>query len=113
MNNSNCTCHERDSSYTCDVCKAQGFYGHMESPPLTTRDDATRPSRELTISADYDGKRNGFRVEVPERGGNYHHFISRIEFSARSMAEGILKGLYGSDCIREHQKILSKELDKP
>ena len=26
-----CTCHERDSSYTCDYCKRQGFFGHMES----------------------------------------------------------------------------------
>jgi len=26
-----CTCHERDSSYTCDVCKAEGYYGHMET----------------------------------------------------------------------------------
>ena len=25
-----CTCHERDSSFTCDVCKAEGTYGHME-----------------------------------------------------------------------------------
>ena len=25
-----CTCHERDGSYTCDHCKSQGLYGHME-----------------------------------------------------------------------------------
>lgn len=25
-----CECHERDSSYTCDKCKKEGFYGHME-----------------------------------------------------------------------------------
>ena len=28
-----CTCHERDSSVTCDFCKAQGYYGHMEVKP--------------------------------------------------------------------------------
>jgi len=28
-----CTCHERDSSYTCDACKSEGFYGHMETIP--------------------------------------------------------------------------------
>ena len=25
-----CKCHERDGSYTCDYCKSQGHYGHME-----------------------------------------------------------------------------------
>lgn len=25
-----CTCHERDSSYTCQSCKAEGLCGHME-----------------------------------------------------------------------------------
>lgn len=28
-----CTCHERDSSYTCAACKAEGHYGHMEEDP--------------------------------------------------------------------------------
>jgi len=28
-----CTCHERDSSITCDACKAEGYYGHMERAP--------------------------------------------------------------------------------
>lgn len=26
-----CTCHERDSSQTCDYCKSQGLFGHMET----------------------------------------------------------------------------------
>ena len=26
-----CECHERDGSYTCDYCKSQGYYGHMEN----------------------------------------------------------------------------------
>ena len=26
-----CTCHERDSSYTCDACKEEGYFGHMET----------------------------------------------------------------------------------
>lgn len=25
-----CTCHERDSSYSCDFCKRNGIKGHME-----------------------------------------------------------------------------------
>ena len=25
-----CTCHERDGSFTCKYCHSQGFYGHME-----------------------------------------------------------------------------------
>lgn len=29
-----CTCHERDSSFTCDYCKSQGHYGHMERAPV-------------------------------------------------------------------------------
>ena len=28
-----CRCHDRDGSYTCDYCKSQGFYGHMERKP--------------------------------------------------------------------------------
>lgn len=28
-----CTCHERDSSYTCSYCKSQDCYGHMEKKP--------------------------------------------------------------------------------
>lgn len=31
-----CECHERDSSYTCDYCKSQGEYGHMELNPANT-----------------------------------------------------------------------------
>ena len=30
-----CNCHERDSSYTCPACYAQGFRGHMESEECT------------------------------------------------------------------------------
>ena len=26
-----CECHERDSSYTCDACKEEGYFGHMET----------------------------------------------------------------------------------
>ena len=29
---SKCTCHERDSSYRCEACKAKGECGHMEEP---------------------------------------------------------------------------------
>jgi hypothetical protein len=25
-----CTCHERDSSYRCPACHAEGCFGHME-----------------------------------------------------------------------------------
>jgi transcriptional regulator with XRE-family HTH domain len=25
-----CSCHERDSSYACPRCRAEGFRGHME-----------------------------------------------------------------------------------
>lgn len=25
-----CTCHERDSSFTCQSCKTDGYYGHVE-----------------------------------------------------------------------------------
>jgi hypothetical protein len=25
-----CSCHERDSSYVCDVCYRQGMRGHMQ-----------------------------------------------------------------------------------
>lgn len=25
-----CTCHERDSSFTCPKCQAEGYLGHME-----------------------------------------------------------------------------------
>ena len=25
-----CTCHERDSSYVCEYCQAQGLKGHMQ-----------------------------------------------------------------------------------
>lgn len=35
---SKCTCHERDSSYTCDFCKKEyGEYGHMEYNPYEIR----------------------------------------------------------------------------
>lgn len=30
-----CTCHERDSSYACPVCFAQGLRGHMQGDPQT------------------------------------------------------------------------------
>jgi len=30
-----CTCHERDSSWTCKTCKADGYYGDMEEPKET------------------------------------------------------------------------------
>lgn len=32
-----CTCHERDSSYTCDVCKQEGAWGHMEDTRSSSR----------------------------------------------------------------------------
>lgn len=27
---SRCTCHERDSSFVCSACQAEGFRGHMD-----------------------------------------------------------------------------------
>lgn len=29
--NDRCECHERDGSYTCDACKEEGYFGHMET----------------------------------------------------------------------------------
>jgi len=29
---SQCDCHERDSSFTCSYCKRFGYYGHLEKP---------------------------------------------------------------------------------
>jgi len=36
---SQCTCHERDSSYRCEACHAEGYYGHCETPPDQEDDD--------------------------------------------------------------------------
>lgn len=48
-----CTCHERDSSYTCDYCKSLGQYGRMErlpdSKPILRREDLLNPHAEEAI----------------------------------------------------------------
>jgi hypothetical protein len=43
-----CTCHERDSSFTCPLCKSEGYYGHMESPDTDTAEYKPLLAEELS-----------------------------------------------------------------
>ena len=54
-----CTCHERDSSYACPKCKAEGYRGHCD-PQLVEFDSVGRHWVEgrglvLVVESDRDG----------------------------------------------------------
>ena len=43
-----CTCHERDSSYTCSICHSDGIFGHMEIE-LAKEWQKEHPDQEIYI----------------------------------------------------------------
>jgi hypothetical protein len=49
-----CSCHERDSSYVCNVCYKEGYRGHMQEDSSNQCDDCCLWSDSNTC--DFCGK---------------------------------------------------------